>query len=149
MCINDNSAALSAHYLSSQLSALWKNADDCVATEAKSPVVNLHSANYEKHKYTRSLAQWHFAGKRAPKGDVSKDSLFFYALFKEPKLEFICNHEAALYLTVAEGHCNKVYPGKTNVPGYKSNPYAQSRLFYGVISMLIYTVGRIMLTSRA
>ncbi|KAF7427988.1 hypothetical protein PC9H_007206 [Pleurotus ostreatus] len=122
MCINDNSAALSAHYLSSQLSALWKNADDCVATETKSPVVNLHSASYEIHKYTRSLAQWHFAGKRAQKGDVSKDSLFFYALFEEPKLEFICNHEAALYLTVAEGHCNKVYPSKTNVPGYKSNP---------------------------
>jgi hypothetical protein len=35
--------------------------------------------------------------------------LFFTAAFSEPRLEFICNHEAALYIKIDKGHLNKAW----------------------------------------
>ncbi|KAF7343262.1 hypothetical protein MVEN_01758100 [Mycena venus] len=121
MCPGDNSATLSARYLNAQLSAMWQNAVECVGHEGKKTTVDLRSTEYDKHKYTRSLAQFHFAGTRSPRGSILKEKLFFDGTFGEPRLEFICNHEVALYLKLKKGHFNKVYPTKATVNGYKSN----------------------------
>ncbi|KAJ7027386.1 hypothetical protein C8F04DRAFT_965258 [Mycena alexandri] len=119
MCLNDNSATLSARYLNAQLSAMWENAVECVGHQGKMTAVDLRSTEYNKHKYTRSLAQFHFAGNKMPRGSISKDNLFFDAAFGEPHLEFICNHEVALYLKLQNGHFNKVYPAKSTVNGFR------------------------------
>lgn len=121
MCLNNNSATLSARYLNAQLSAMWQNAAECVGHEGKMTTVDLRSTEYDQHKYTRSLAQFHFAGTRSPRGSLLKENLFFDGTFGEPRLEFICNHEVALYLKLQKGHFNKVYPTKATVNGYKCN----------------------------
>ncbi|KAF7351634.1 hypothetical protein MSAN_01596000 [Mycena sanguinolenta] len=122
MCFEDNSAPLSVRYLNAQLSAMWKNAVECVGyTGTKTTTVDLRSSDYQKHKYTRSLAEFHFAGLAPTRGSIAVENLFFNGVFGQPRLEFICNHEAVLYLTLLEGHFNKIYPTKTAVRGYKSN----------------------------
>ncbi|KAJ6464084.1 hypothetical protein C8R45DRAFT_1220160 [Mycena sanguinolenta] len=121
MCLHDNSAPLSVRYLNSQLSAMWQNAVECVRHGGKPTAVNLRSSDYQKHQYTRSLAEFHFAGLTPSKSSIAIRDLFFHGSFGEPRLEFICNHEAALYLKLQKGHFNKVYPTKTAVKGYKCN----------------------------
>ncbi|KAJ7199899.1 hypothetical protein B0H12DRAFT_1036920 [Mycena haematopus] len=121
MCLNDNSAPLSVRYLNAQLSAMWQNAVECVNHGGKQTIVDLRSSDYQKHKYTRSLAEFHFAGHSPSRGSIAVENLFFDGSFGEPRLEFICNHEAALYLKLQKGHFNKVYPTKTTVRGYKCN----------------------------
>ncbi|KAJ7731993.1 hypothetical protein B0H16DRAFT_1582407 [Mycena metata] len=121
MCLHDNSATLSARYLNAQLSAMWANAVECVGHEGKMATVELRSDEYEKHKYTRSLAQFHFAGNKTPRGSISKEKLLFDATFGEPHLKFICNHEVALYLKLQTGHFNKVYPVSSTLNAFKSN----------------------------
>ncbi|KAJ6593574.1 hypothetical protein B0H19DRAFT_25714 [Mycena capillaripes] len=119
MCPGDNSAKLSARYLNAQLSAMYENAAECVGSEGKKTSVDFRSDDYEMHKYTRSLAQFHFAGIKSPREPIGKEKLFFDGNFGKPRLEFICNHEAALYLKLEKGHFNNVYPTKVN--GYKNN----------------------------
>ncbi|KAF7366826.1 hypothetical protein MSAN_00940900 [Mycena sanguinolenta] len=121
MCLNDNSASLSVRYINSQLSAMWENAAECVRHGGEQTKVDLRSTEYLKHQYTRSLAEFHFAGFPAPKGEIAVDDLFFHGSFGEPSLEFICNHEAVLHLTLQNYHFDKVYPTKKTVRGYKSN----------------------------
>ncbi|KAF7366869.1 hypothetical protein MSAN_00945600 [Mycena sanguinolenta] len=121
MCLNDNSAPLSVRYLNSQLSAMWENAAECVRHGGEQTKVDLRSSDYLKHQYTRSLAEFHFAGIPSAKGLIAVDDLFFHGSFGKPRLEFICNHEAVLYVTLLKGHFDKVYPTKTTVRGYKSN----------------------------
>ncbi|KAJ7337546.1 hypothetical protein DFH08DRAFT_1014736 [Mycena albidolilacea] len=119
MCLGDNSATLSVRYLNAQLSAMWENAVECVGHEGQKTTVDLRSPDYNNHKYARSLAQFHFAGTTLPKGSVPKQNLLFNGTFGEPRLEFICNHEAALYLKLQNGHFDKVYPTKANTINYK------------------------------
>ncbi|KAJ7243610.1 hypothetical protein B0H12DRAFT_830295 [Mycena haematopus] len=121
MCFDDNVAPLSVRYLNAQLSAMWKNAVECVSHGGEKTTVDLRSGDYQKHKYTRSLAEFHFAGNVPARGSIAVENLFFDGTFGEPRLEFICNHEAALYLTLQKGHFNKVYPTKVAVKGYKSS----------------------------
>ncbi|KAJ7732039.1 hypothetical protein B0H16DRAFT_183186, partial [Mycena metata] len=121
MCLHDNSATLSARYLNAQLSAMWANAVECVGHEGHMTSVELRSDEYKKHKYTRSLAQFHFAGNKTPKGLIPKENLMFNATFGEPHLKFICNHEVALYLKLQNGHFNKVYPVSSTLNAFKSN----------------------------
>ena len=123
MCFDDNAAPLSARYLNAQLSAMWQNAVDCVAHGGTKTIIDLRSPDYQRHKYTRSLAEYHFAGLSTPRAAVPVENLFFNGVFGEPRLEFICNHDAALYLTLQKGHFNKVYPTKTAIRGYKSSTY--------------------------
>ncbi|KAF8128338.1 hypothetical protein K438DRAFT_1948831 [Mycena galopus ATCC 62051] len=118
MCLGDNSATLSARYLNAQLKAMWENAVEC-ATHDIQPAVDFRSHEYQKHKYTRSLAEFYFAGD-APRGLIAKDGMFFNGTFGEPRLEFICNHEVALYLKLKSGHFNKVYPNLKVARGYKA-----------------------------
>ncbi|KAJ7824736.1 hypothetical protein B0H14DRAFT_3727614 [Mycena olivaceomarginata] len=119
MCLNNNSVTLSVRYLNAQLSAMWENAVECVGHEGGGPDVDLNSTDYKKHEYARSLAQYHFAA--ASKTPIPKQNLLFNATFGEPCLEFICNHEAALYLKLQKGHFNKVYPTKANTKNYKAD----------------------------
>ncbi|KAJ6464047.1 hypothetical protein C8R45DRAFT_1220135 [Mycena sanguinolenta] len=121
MCLHDNSAPLSVRYLNSQLSAMWQNAVECVRYGSEQTAVDVRSSDYQKHQYTRSLAEFHFAGLAPSRGPIAIRDLFFHGSFGEPRLEFICNHEAALYLKLQKGHFNKVYPTKTAVRGYKCN----------------------------
>ncbi|KAA1474431.1 hypothetical protein DENSPDRAFT_882795 [Dentipellis sp. KUC8613] len=96
MCLG-NRAEVSAHYINSQLRALWENAEGCV----------------KKHdtglKPLKSEMEYGFAWSRFYYGKhnryhASKDDLSFYASFGCPRLEFVCNHEAILYLTPKDGH---------------------------------------------
>ncbi|KAF8125900.1 hypothetical protein K438DRAFT_2001766 [Mycena galopus ATCC 62051] len=118
MCLGDNSATLSARYLNAQLKAMWENAVECANHDIQ-PAVDFRSHEYQKHKYTRSLAEFYFAGE-APRGLIAKDGMFFNGTFGEPRLEFICNHEVALYLSLKSGHFNKVYPNLKVARGYKA-----------------------------
>jgi hypothetical protein len=84
--------------------------------------------DYVRHKYQRALAQFHYAGTQqsrvavqhedvsfladddvSPSLTYSPTQLFFTATFGKPRLEFICNHEAALYIKIEKGHLNKAY----------------------------------------
>ncbi|TFY65090.1 hypothetical protein EVG20_g5713 [Dentipellis fragilis] len=96
MCLG-NRAEVSAHYINSQLRALWENAEACV----------------KKHdnglKPIKSEMEYGFAFSKFYYGkhnryQSSKDDLSFYASFGCPRLEFVCNHEAILYLTPKDGH---------------------------------------------
>jgi hypothetical protein len=127
MCLNDNSAPLSVRYHNAQLSAMWENAVECVGHEGKKLTVDLSSSDYKKHQYARSLAQFHFTG--TSKGPIIKQNLLFDATFGEPHLEFICNHEAALYLKLQNGHFDKVYPTKANTKNYKCGTYVLCCIF--------------------
>lgn len=115
MCNDGNSATQSVRYLNSQLAALFQNASECVQNCA--PILDFKSVDYDKTKYTRSLAEFHFVGPK-PKKVYSTSELFFSATFSQPKLTFICNHEAILYLTIKSGHFNLDHT-KANVPGFR------------------------------
>lgn len=105
MCIDGNSASLSVRYLNAQLQALWQNAEECVR---HSNWEKLKSPEYEKSKYTRALREFHLLPKRSSQSP-SLDELFFFATFHEPKLEFVCNHEAILHLKIESGRLNVAY----------------------------------------
>ena len=108
MCIDGNSAPLSVRYLNSQLSALWENANQCMK-EASNTSTDVKSSQYEKSKYTRALAQFHYFGRKASKIVTSSADFAFYATFAKPQLKFICNHDAVLFLEIDEGHANLDY----------------------------------------
>lgn len=42
--------------------------------------------------------------------------MMFYASYGKPKLEFICNHDAILRLTLKEGHYNTEFSKGGNNP---------------------------------
>ena len=111
MCIDGNSAPLSEYYIKSQFAALWQNASNC----AKSMTGHTW-ADYEKSKYTRALAQFHYYGRKAPKpqAKVSNDDFRFSATFGTPDIKFVCNHDAILFLRIDAGahvDLSKIIPG--------------------------------------
>lgn len=110
MCHDGNSAPLSVRYLNSQLSALWENALECVKS-TKENSWDVRSEKYEKSKYTRALAQFHYYGRKAPKpqGSPSSVDFFFYATFGRPEIRFVCNHDAVLFVKIEKGHVNLEY----------------------------------------
>jgi hypothetical protein len=79
MCIDGNSAPLSARYLNSQLIALWQNAHDCVRWASHhggdGDSVNLSSEDYNRHKYQRALAQFHYMGVMQSRSVIKKDDV--------------------------------------------------------------------------
>ena len=120
MCHDGNSAPLSARYLNAQLTTLWQNAVQCMS-ESKNAVTDVVSSEFEKSKHTRALAQFHYFGCHPPKYVSSTSDLFFYAKFGQPDLQFVCNHEALLTLTIEKGNLNLDY-GKSNVTGASVDP---------------------------
>ncbi|KAJ7246223.1 hypothetical protein C8J57DRAFT_1678479 [Mycena rebaudengoi] len=116
MCNDGNSAPQSIRYLNAQLAALWENADDCAKQEGKSP--NFKSEHWEKGKYTRALAQYHYLGKKSTSKITGVKDLLFSASFGKPTLEVICNHEVVLHLAIKDGHLNTELTNATK-PGYR------------------------------
>ena len=109
MCHDCNSASLSVRYINAQLTALWENAVECI-NSTKNNASDVRSTQYEKSKYTRALAQYHYFGKRAPKAQsLTVDDFHFYATFGKPSLKFICNHDAVISFTIEKGHANLDY----------------------------------------
>ena len=106
MCHDGNSASLSVRYINAQLTALWENAVECM-NSTKNNTWDVRSIEYDKSKYTRALAQYHYFGKKAPKAqNLSVNDFHFYATFGKPEIRFICNHDALLTLTIDAGHAN-------------------------------------------
>lgn len=99
MCLGQNSAHHAVHYLNAQLNSLYENAVECV----KHCGTGLKPL--ERVRYDFALAEFHVGAKQRSKF-ASKDDMMFSAVFSKPKLEFICNHEAILYLKIKEGHFN-------------------------------------------
>ncbi|KAF7328255.1 hypothetical protein MVEN_02565400 [Mycena venus] len=116
MCNDGNSAPQSIRYLNAQLAALWENADDCAKQAGKNP--NFKSEHWEKGKYTRALAQYHYLGKKAVSKITGEKDLLFSASFGKPTLEVICNHEVVLHLTIRDGHLNTELTNAVK-PGYR------------------------------
>lgn len=97
MCLG-NRAQVSSHYINRQLTALYENAETCT----KKHGTGLKHVHIEV-EYGTCLYEFFGPGKHLRKGG-SKDDLSFYALFGQPRLEFICNHEVVLFLNIKEGH---------------------------------------------
>ena len=87
MCCDNNYAVPSIHYLNAQLKALWYNANECV----NSTTADIMSGDYEKTKYFRALAQFHYFGqdKKARKRFSTVEELPFVACFDEPSVRWI------------------------------------------------------------
>lgn len=121
MCLGGNSAPLSARYLSSQLTTLWRNAVQCVE-EAHGSELDVTSEEYEYSKAGRALAQFQYFGSRASTPIHSTSDLFFYARFGEPSLKFLCNHEVILTLAIDKANVNVDF-GKSTSTGARVDPY--------------------------
>lgn len=108
MCHGGDSSVFSQRFVSAQLHAHYKHANECAEEGGfwNEPDIDLtDGSDYRKYTHVRGLAEWFLAGESA-QGLVSKDTLLFAASFAEPTLDFICNHEAALRLTITRGYMN-------------------------------------------
>lgn len=84
MCCDGNYAVPSIRYLNAQLKAQWYNANECV----NSTKADIKASDYDKTKYFRSLAQFHYFGqdKKARKRFNEVADLPFAANFDEPSV---------------------------------------------------------------
>lgn len=131
MCIDGNSAALSVRYLNAQLQALWENADEC---SKHAGYTDFKSAEYDKSRYTRAIREFHYLTKRSAK-NLSEEELFFVAKFSQPKLKFICNHEAVLFLTIQTGHFNLAHK-EASKAGARADKYVFSSSLVYVLAFV-------------
>lgn len=91
MCL-ENNAEHSVEYFNAQLESLWNISAKCAKHYE-------NVSDLEEHeKYTFALAQY-----SAGKGQI-KNKRAFSAKFAAPTLEFICNHDVILSLTITEGY---------------------------------------------
>lgn len=98
MCL-DNRAEVSGHYINSQLRSLWENSQACVKKHGD----GLKPTKSEV-EYGTALSEFYFG--KHNRFHPSKDDYSFYASFGCPRVEFVCNHEAILYLELRNGHYN-------------------------------------------
>ncbi|KDQ50335.1 hypothetical protein JAAARDRAFT_142195 [Jaapia argillacea MUCL 33604] len=105
MCHGQNSAHRVVHYLNAQLGVHWENAVTCLEHSGRSSTLAA-SAQYDV-----ALAQYHYApgSQHHHSKTSSQDAVMFRAVFGKPRLEFICNHQAVLYLKIKEGHYDVDY----------------------------------------
>ena len=98
MCLKNRSYN-SASYLNAQLTGLWDNAKHCANDSdhwtQRTGETELGTCLYQ------TFDLQHFDH---PSIDTAKFS--FHAKFGKPSIEFVCNHEIILKLTVTEGHYN-------------------------------------------
>ncbi|KAF9010257.1 hypothetical protein BDQ17DRAFT_1421498 [Cyathus striatus] len=95
MCLGENSAHHAVHYLNAQLGSLWENSTECSNKAGKG------LKPLERVRYDFALAEYHIGSKQRSKYTM-KDDMMFSATFSKPRLEFVCNHEAVLYLKIKE-----------------------------------------------
>ncbi|KDQ49725.1 hypothetical protein JAAARDRAFT_142971 [Jaapia argillacea MUCL 33604] len=99
MCLGQNSAHHAVHYLNAQLGALYENSVECV--KHTGPGLK----PLERVRYDFALAEFAVGAKQRSNVQHVEDTMF-HAVFSKPRLEFVCNHEAVLYLKIKEGHLN-------------------------------------------
>ncbi|CCM02877.1 uncharacterized protein FIBRA_04991 [Fibroporia radiculosa] len=93
MCVGENCAPQAVHYVNAQLTALYENALDCVKTHDNADKPGEH------FKYSHALADFSFVDPY-----IKGHHTMFQANFGKPRLEFICNHDAVLHLTITKGY---------------------------------------------
>ena len=117
MCSDENGAPHAVRYLNSQLTVLHQNAQKCLAehpqaiTEENSKAQILPSSIVTYSGFISDLPE-HFyalAGFAVLRPGVtsqvpSETNALFHARFKAPTLEFICDHDVLLHLTIEEGY---------------------------------------------
>ncbi|TFK37966.1 hypothetical protein BDQ12DRAFT_132552 [Crucibulum laeve] len=113
MCLGQNSAHHAVHYLNAQIGALWENATECVKKSGQG------LKPLDRVRYDFALAEFHVGTRQRSKFN-SKDDMMFSAVFDKPRLEFICNHEAVLYVKIKEGHFNRDF-AKTDSSAFVPN----------------------------
>ena len=114
MCLG-NRAEASAAYINAQLSALWTNAEHCTEKHGTGLRPTVSAV-----EYGTCLYEHYGAGKHA-RYNPSKNDLSFYARFNAPRLQFVCNHEVVLHLTVKDGHLNSEF-AKSTKSGFRIDP---------------------------
>ncbi|KAH9910984.1 hypothetical protein B0H21DRAFT_714389 [Amylocystis lapponica] len=106
MCVGENCAPQSAHYINAQLTALYQNALDCLK----------HHENADRpqkqYQYANALAQ--FSLPVSDVGGQAKANLF-RASFDKPRIEFVCNHDVILHLKIHEGKYYLDYTQASNL----------------------------------
>lgn len=116
MCYNDNSAEHAIDYFNSQYETLWIAAKKCYE---KYEEKDRKPEGFEQRTYYAimfvprlmssvivvgyqlSLYKY-YHGQQRPQGSLN--DLSFYATFDKPSLDFVCNHEALLTLSIVKGH---------------------------------------------
>ncbi|KAH9891709.1 hypothetical protein C8Q73DRAFT_782384 [Cubamyces lactineus] len=96
MCSDENGAPHAVRYLNSQLAALHQNAQKCLAEHPQ--------AISEENKHFYALAEFAVLRPGVTSQVPSASNALFHARFKAPTLEFICDHDVLLHLTIDEGH---------------------------------------------
>jgi hypothetical protein len=112
MCVGENSADHAVKYLNAQLSVLHSNALECVSRHSNGLVPS------RPHQYSFALAEFHLTSGRGPV--KTQEDLEFYAAFEAPRLEFVCNHEAVLYLKMKTGHFDVGFAASMQKSSYQS-----------------------------
>ncbi|KAL5504464.1 hypothetical protein ACEPAH_7125 [Sanghuangporus vaninii] len=107
MCIG-NRAEVSVHYINGQLRALFENAQHCAKKH-----LDGFKPSASAVEYATCLAEFYGPSKHV-RQDATFTDLPFFVKFGCPRVEFVCNHEAVLFLNLREGHynldINKVIP---------------------------------------
>jgi hypothetical protein len=91
MC-HGNSAQASAHFINAQLSALWENSKTCNDKEGQGKKPKDLTV---KH----GIALCEFYGAEIKTNGAAA----FHAVFRAPRMEFLCNHELILFLEIVDG----------------------------------------------
>ncbi|TFY80143.1 hypothetical protein EWM64_g3867 [Hericium alpestre] len=97
MCLG-NFAEVSSEYINRQLQTHWENSQRCVQKHNREGL----KPQSRELEYGFALSEFYY--RKAGNYQCSKDDMTFWASFGCPRLEFVCNHEAILYLEVKEGH---------------------------------------------
>ncbi|KAI0335832.1 hypothetical protein GY45DRAFT_1239802 [Cubamyces sp. BRFM 1775] len=96
MCSDENGAPHAVRYLNSQLAVLHQNAQKCLAEHPQAV------SGENKHFY--ALAEFAVLRPGVTSQAPSESNTLFHARFKAPTLEFICDHDVLLHLTIEKGY---------------------------------------------
>ncbi|KAI0826876.1 hypothetical protein BC628DRAFT_226056 [Trametes gibbosa] len=96
MCLHENAAPHAVRYLNAQLAVLHDNAKKCLEEHPQ--------ARREDNQSFYALAEFVVQRPGVASYDPSKADSLFHICLGSPKLQFICDHDAILTLTVEKGH---------------------------------------------
>ncbi|EKM54030.1 uncharacterized protein PHACADRAFT_257614 [Phanerochaete carnosa HHB-10118-sp] len=101
MCYGENNASHCVHFINSQFKTHWEIASGC------SNEYNGFKPDVKQHRYSVSLAEFHYGRHRPDADEEDMNDLMFYAQFDAPNVIFLCNHQALVTITVRKGHFNQ------------------------------------------